>query len=431
MNPDQIRALLAEISAKLEGIVAGDTGYTAEQVEEIETLNAQFEGYKVQLDTAEKVESMKAATAASARKTQPSVPKTEIVNVQIGKQLNEKFGGFNSTGEFLMAVKRSGQTGDIDKRFLQASTAYEKVGEDGGFLVPEEIGSAILKKLENPDESLMARANVTSVSGNALTLPIDESQPWNSGIRAYWTEEGTSITESKAKFSQASWRLQKLAALVKTTDELLDDATALSSYILNAAPNAIMYEVNKAIINGNGVGKPTGFLNSSFAKTVSKVSMQTNDTVVARNVVSMYSHMLPGSRSKAVWLINPEVEEQLRLAVDDNDEFIYMSPGGVGGQLSATPFGTLLGRPVIPLMGGMPALGDLGDIAFVDLSYYYMIRKAGIKSAQSIHLLFDKEQTAFRFSLRLDGKCPFKTPVTTEFGSYDMSGIVLLEARGS
>ena len=135
------------------------------------------------------------------------------------------------------------------------------------------------------------------------------------------------------------------------------------------------------------------------------------------------------SRGKSVWLINPEVEDQLRLATDDNDEFIYLSPGGVGGQLSASPFGSLLGRPVMPLMGGMPALGDLGDIVFADLSYYYMIRKAGIKSAQSIHLLFDKEQTAFRFSLRLDGKCPFSSPVTTEYGAYDMSGLVLLEAR--
>lgn len=429
MTPEQIRARLADIAAKLESIVAGDTGYTEEQVQEIEGLNAEFESLNTQLEAAEKVEAMKAKAAASTgRKTQAAAPK-ETVRVEVGKQLNEKFGGFNSTGDWLMAVKKAGQTGELDKRFL-ASTAYEKVGEDGGFLVPEEISTAIVKKLENPDESLMARANVTTVSGNALTLPIDESQPWNSGIQAYWTAEGATLTESKASFRQASWRLQKLAALVKTTDELLEDAVALESYIKNAAPAAIMHQVNKAILSGNGVGKPEGIINSGFAVTVSKESgPQTADTVVAANIVKMYSRMLPNSRSKAVWLINPEVEEQLRLAKDANDEYIYLSPGGIGGQLSGTPFGQLLGRPVIPLMGGMPALGDVGDIIFADLSYYYMIRKAGIKSAQSIHLLFDKEQTAFRFSLRLDGKVPFSSPVTTEYGDYDMSGIVLLEAR--
>lgn len=429
MNSEQIRARLAEISAKLEGIVAGDDGYTTEQVTEIEGLNAEFESLNTQLEAAEKVENMKAKAAASTgRKTQAAAPTKSEPRIEVGKQLNEKFGGFNSTGEFLMAVKRAGQTGEMDKRFL-AATAYEKVGEDGGFLVPEEISSAILKKLDNPDESLMARCNVTSVSGNSLTMPIDESQPWNSGVQAYWTAEGATISESKPSFKQASWRLQKLAALVKTTDELLEDATALESYIKNAAPAAITHAVNKAILSGNGAGKPTGIINSPFAVIVDEEDMQANDTVNARNLVKMYSRMFPGSRSKAVWLIHPEVEEQLRLATDDNDEFIYLSPGGVGGQLSGTPYGSLLGRPVLPLMGGMPALGDLGDIIFADLSYYYMIRKAGIKSAQSIHLLFDKEQTTFRFSLRLDGKVPFTSPVTTENGDYDMSGIVLLEAR--
>ncbi len=84
------------------------------------------------------------------------------------------------------------------------------------------------------------------------------------------------------------------------------------------------------------------------------------------------------------------------------------------------------------MMSAMPALGDLGDIMLVDLSYYYLATKAaGIKSASSIHLLFDKEITSFRFSMRLDGKCPFQAPVTTEFGSYDMSAFVMLEADRS
>jgi HK97 family phage major capsid protein len=324
-----------------------------------------------------------------------------------------------------MAVKRAGQTGEVDKRF-QAATAYEKVGEDGGFLVPEEISQAILKKLE-VKESLMASTTALQVSGNALTINIDESQPWNQGIQAYWTAEGAAITESKPSFKQASWRLQKLAALVKATDELLDDATALESYIKSSAPDAFMNKINGAIISGNGAGKPQGILSSPFAVTVSKEGGQTADTVNALNVLKMYGRMFPSSRSSCAWYINPAVEDQLRQMVDPNGNYIYIAPGG---QLNQTPYGTLLGRPVIPLMGSMPALGDLGDIILADLSYYYMIRKAGgIKSATSIHLLFDKEQTAFRFSMRLDGRCPYSAPVTTEFGSYSMSAIILLEAR--
>jgi len=425
MTIEQIRARLAEISAELEGFQASDAGFTSEQIEAIEGLNKEFQALTTQLETAEKLESMKAkASAASGRKSTPAPAAAAPANVQVGQNRADKFHGFDSAGAWLMAVKQAGRTGEIDKRLMNYHK--ESVGEDGGFLVPEEVSAAILKKMGG-DDSLMSRTTAIQVAGNNLTINVDENQPWNGGVQAYWTQEGGSLTESKTSFKQASWRLQKLAALVKATDELLDDATALESYIMAAAPMAFVHQVNKAILTGNGVGKPTGIINSPFTVTVEKESMQTADTVVAANILKMYSRMFPMSRSNAVWFINPAVEEQLRLMVAPDDQYIYLAPGS---QMNQTPYGSLLGRPVVPLMGGMPALGDVGDIIFADLSYYYMIRKAsGIKSATSIHLHFDREITSFRFSMRLDGKCPFQAPVTTEFGSYNMSAFVQLEAR--
>lgn len=427
MTPEQIRAAMGAITEKLEGIQAGADGYTAEQLEEIEKLNAEFESLNAQLEAAEKVEAMKAKAAASTgRKTQAATPARQETRVEVGRTLNERFGGFESSGQFLQAVRSAGITGKPDERLLKNAAAKESIGEDGGFLVPEEISTAILKKLEG-DESLMAKTTNIQVSSNNLTLSVDENQPWSGGVVAYWMGEGASFTESKPNFKQPSWRLHKLGALVKATDELLDDATALASYIQASAPNAIMHAVNKAILTGNGVAKPQGIINSPFAVTVAKENMQTADTVNVHNVVKMYGRMFPGARANAAWYINPAVEDQLRLMKDDNDNFIYLAPGS---QMNQGPYGTLYGRPVIPLMGGIPAIGDLGDIIFADLSYYYMIRKAGgIKSATSIHLHFDKEITSFRFSLRVDGKAPFSSPVTTEFGSYQMSAFVLLEAR--
>ena len=422
MNPEQIRARLMEIQNALEGISAADEGYTEAQLTEIETLNAEFEGLTKQLDAAEKVESMKAkATASAGRKTTPA-PTTRV---EVGaNRATDRFGGFNSSGDFLMAVKRAGTHGDIDKRFQ--NVAYEKSGEDGGFLVPEEISQAIVKKLES-NESLMAGTTSYKVSGNALTLTLDETQPWNQGIQAYWTSEGAAITASKASFTQASWRLQKLAALVTATDELLDDATALESYIKTSAPAAIMHKLNNAIISGNGAGKPQGIINSPFTTTVSKESGQAADSIVARNIIKMYSRMIPDARAGGAWYMNAACEAELYMMKDDVGNFIYLAPGS---QMNQSPYGLLMGRPVYPMMSGMPALGDLGDIIFANLKYYYMIEKAvGVKSASSIHLNFDKELTSFRFSLRVDGKCPFQSPVTTEFGAHQMSGFVMLEAR--
>ena len=422
----EIRARLTQISDELDGITAGEDGFSAEQTEKIDSLNEEFETLGKQLETAEKVEAMKAKASASAgRKTASAAPTSAAPRVEVGASRSDRFHGFESAGAWMMAVKKAGQTGEIDSKFKNAA-AYEKVGEDGGFLVPEEISSAILKKMGG-DDSLMAKTTAIQVGGNALTINVDENQPWNGGVQAYWTAEGATITESKPAFKQASWRLQKLAALVKATDELLEDATALESYIMASAPNAFVYQVNKAILTGNGIAKPLGIINSPFTVTQAAEGGQSADTVVAANVLKMYSKMFPLSRQTAAWYIHPQVEEQLRIMQDPEGHYIYLAPGS---QMNQTPYGSLLGRPVIPMMGGMPALGDVGDIIFADLSYYYMIRKAaGVKSATSIHLHFDKEITSFRFSMRLDGKCPYQAPVTTENGSYQMSAFIQLAAR--
>lgn len=425
MKPEEIRAAMGQITAKLDGIVASDTGYTEDQLKEIEALNEEFDGLNAQLDAAERVEAMKAKASASAgRKVAPDKTAGNTTSVTVGASANERFGGFKSAGEFLNAVKERAY-GKVAPQFQNAM--YEKSMEDGGVLVPEEISTSILKKLDDPMESLLARVNKMNVGGNTMSLPVDEQTPWGGGIQAYWTAEGAPITESKPNFKQAHLRLHKLAALVKATDELLEDTVALESYIKNAAPQAITYKVNQAILNGNGVGKPMGLLKSGFAITVPKVSGQAADTIVAQNIVDMYSKMLPGSRGRAVWLADASVEPQLNGLKNSNGDYIYLQGGNYG--INQAPYSTLLGRPVMPMLSGLPGLGDSGDLIFADLSFYYAIVKAGgLKQATSIHLHFDREITSFRFSFRIDGQVPFQTPVTSESG-YTMSGIVKLADR--
>lgn len=416
----EMKARLSEIAEKL-GEFENQDNFDAAAVETVNALSEEFTALKAQIEAKEKIEAVKVAASASKRVVTPS----DLPRVEVSASRKERTGGFNSSGEFLMAVKKAG-LGEVDARLKIQGAAYEKNGEDGGFLVPEDMAAEIAKKMGG-DESLLVKTQQRLVSGNSLALPTDETQPWNGGVQAYWTAEGGAITGSKSKFGEAKWRLHKLAALVTTTDELLEDAVALESHIKAAAPAAIMWKVNSAIISGDGVGKPLGILQSGFKIAVAKESGQAADTIVAKNVIKMFSRMIPASRGNAAWYINAGCEEQLRLMKDDLGNFIYLAPGS---QLNQTPYGLLLGRPVIPLLGSMPALGDEGDIVFADLSYYYTILKAsGIKQSMSTHLLFDRDQTAFKFTMRIDGSCPFKAPVTTEFGAYQVSGIVTLADR--
>jgi len=420
MGKDQILKRLSEIQASLGAMNAGDNGYTEEQITEIETLNNEFEGLNTQLEALEKVDAMNAKLSTSTRKVSAAAPASSTPRVEVSKP---RHGGFKSNGDFLMAVKRA-SNGDTDKRFQ--NTAYEKNGEDGGFLIPDEMAAGILKKLEG-DDSLLSRARDFRLSGNSLSINVDESQPWNGGVQAYWMGEGEAYTESKPSFKRVDFRLNKLGALVKATDELLEDAAALESYIGMAAPEAVMHKINQSMLSGNGVAKPSGILDSPFTVEVAKEAGQTADTVVAENVIKMYSHMIPQARTNAVWLAHPSAEEGLNGLKDNNGNFIYLSPGQ---GLNNTPNGVLLGRPVLPMMAGLPGIGDSGDIVLADFNYYWAALKAGgIKSASSIHLYFDRDITAFKFTLRIDGKVPFTSPVVTEQGAYNMSAFVKLADR--
>jgi HK97 family phage major capsid protein len=418
MNLEQMKARLTEIMSKLNEFAAVEN-FSEEDVETINELNEEFEGLKKNIEAKEKIIAMTAASNASTRKTSPESTHSPKVEVAAPKNM-----GFKNFGEYLVAVKKLA-AGETDRRFQ--NTMSTSVDAEGGILVPEEFMTDVQKRLE-ADDSLLAKTRQFVVSSNNLTLPKDESQPWSGGVQANWLGENVQYTATTPNtLSEASFKLKKLGALVHITDELVEDAVGLESYIRGMAPEAIMHKINEAIVSGDGIGKPSGILGSSFGVTVLKEAAQAADTIVAHNVIKMFSRMLPASRGKAVWYVNAMCEEQLRTMKDDNGNFIYLA---AGSQLNQSPYALLLGRPVIPMLGSLPALGDKGDIVFADLSYYYSIVKAGgMKQAVSSHLKFDYDVQSFKFTMRLDGKCPFSTPVTTQFGGYAMSAIVTLEDR--
>ena len=104
---------------------------------------------------------------------------------------------------------------------------------------------------------------------------------------------------------------------------------------------------------------------------------------------------------------------------------VYLPPGG----LSNNPYGTLFGRPVIPHQV-CETVGDVFDIGFVDLSQYLALIKAGgLKSQTSIHLWFDQDLTAFKFTLRIGGQPWWASSVASRDGSFALSPFVTLAAR--
>ena len=433
------RDLTAEEQTKLDEIVANFENTDAElkrrlKIASINNRATESQGRRTAPNPVGQTQNSRETKSDTQRQRQPDGLENTVL------QTTQERGrwGFSHFGEFLNSARMGKMTGQIDPRIIRNSATTwgsEAVGEDGGFTVPPDWRNEIVDKIMG-EESLLSRTDQQETSSNQIVYPVDETADWHtSGIRVYWTDEGATKTQSKPNLKLLTCRANKIAALIYMTDELLEDSAAMGRYVQSKTPRAINFAVNDAIINGNGAGKPLGFMNSAALVTVSKESSQVADTIVGMNVAKMWARMIASARGSAIWLINQDLEPQLmtmnvlikNVAGTENvgGMPVYVPPGG----FSQSPYATLFGRPVV-VSESMSAIGDLGDIAFVSLpGYLTVMKKGGIRADTSIHVEFEKDLTAFRFVLRVGGQPWLSAPVARAHGSNTLSHFITLEAR--
>ena len=344
---------------------------------------------------------------------------------------NEK--RFSSFGEQLMAAYRAAMPGGkVDERLSTraASGLNETTPSDGGFLVQQDFVTELLKRTYETG-ILASKVKKIPISTNANGMKInaiDEDSRANGsrwgGVQTYWEGEADELTASKPKFRQMELSLKKITGLCYATDELLQDAAALEAVIRQAFAEEFGFKIDDAILSGSGEGEPLGILNSGAIVTVAKEASQT-DTITVENLIKMWNRLWSRSRANAVWYINQELEPYL-YTLKIGDKPVYIPAGG----LSEKPYGTLFGRPVVPIEQ-CSAAGEVGDIILADIGQYILIDKGGIKSASSIHVRFLYDENVFRFIYRVDGKPIWTKPLTPYKGSATVSPFVTLAKRGA
>ena len=344
---------------------------------------------------------------------------------------NEK--RFSSFGEQLMAAYRAAMPGGkVDERLSTraASGLNETTPSDGGFLVQQDFVTELLKRTYETG-ILASKVKKIPISTNANGMKInaiDEDSRANGsrwgGVQTYWEGEADEITASKPKFRQMELSLKKLTGLCYATDELLQDAAALEAVIRQAFAEEFGFKIDDAILSGSGEGEPLGILNSGAIVTVAKEASQT-DIITVENLIKMWNRLWSRSRANAVWYINQELEPYL-YTLKIGDKPVYIPAGG----LSEKPYGTLFGRPVVPIEQ-CSAAGEVGDIILADIGQYLLIDKGGVKSASSIHVRFLYDENVFRFIYRVDGKPIWTKPLTPYKGSATVSPFVTLAKRGA
>lgn len=336
---------------------------------------------------------------------------------------------FKSLGEMLVEVRKATVWPNLtDNRLFSAKSSglNEATPSQGGFLVQQTLASGLLEATWGLGQVLQyfKPMSIGPNSNGMLFNAVDESTRVDGsrggGVLGYWLEEGGDKTATKPKFRQINLKLKKVAAAMYATDELLDDAVALESWIMRYVPDELRFKVEDAIIEGNGVGKPLGILQNGAGSFVSATRLnatQINDA----DIVQMWARRYTGVNDY-VWFGNAEIGpylHQMTLSTTPS----YMPAGGRSG----APYATLMGRPYHDIEY-CPALGTLGDLMLVSPSQYSLISKGGIQAASSIHVQFLNDETTFRFVYRVDGTPNWNSAVTPFKGSATVSPFVGLAA---
>ncbi len=452
----ELKARLAELSETSGAIQnkadAEKRDLTADEAKELDACMAEFDEVSDSIERRKRIISQ--ATRLSApepRVTKPvavasadpvqvtNVARDGLQNTRLSTHEERQRWGFRNIGDFAISVRNAVlNPSSIDSRLTNAAASTygaEAVGADGGFAVPPEWRSEIMKMVDAED-GLLGMTDVQTIGSNSITYPVDESPAWASsgGIRAYWDGEAATMTQSKPALKDLTVKTHRLTALVPITEELQQDAAAMSGYIIGKAGEVIAFKLNDAILNGTGVGQPLGIMNAPCKVTVTKETSQTAATVHGRNVLKMMARMPASSFKRSAWLVNQDVLPQLGgLAMDVTKAdgtaagagILYMQPQGLANQ---SAFGSILGRPVI-VTEACQTVGTEGDIILADLSKYLSVVKGGLKTDYSIHLWFDQAINAYRFILRMNGQPWLQSAISRKNGSNTLSHFVTLQTR--
>jgi HK97 family phage major capsid protein len=349
---------------------------------------------------------------------------------------------FATLGQQLQAIANAGMgladSTTIGRLHAAVSTggASATVGSDGAFGIQKEFATELLQStIEGGD--ILGQTDSHEVGANADGLEVmylDETSRatgsrWG-GVQVYRGAEADSATAKKPKFGKWECRLEDIIGSAYMTERLLQDAASIQAVFETGFMEEFRFTAENEMVRGTGAGQMLGILNSDALVTVAKETGQPADTIQYENIAKMWKSVHPRARMAGAWYYNQELEDQfdsLQIGTGATATLVYMPPGGISG----AKYGTIKGRPAIPLEYAS-GKGDVGDIFFAAWNRYKVITKGGLQSADSIHVRFLNNERTFRWITRINGAPKDKstiTPFKATDSTFRLGNFVTLAAR--
>ena len=260
----------------------------------------------------------------------------------------------------------------------------------GGYLIPDEWDARLIETLE--EENVMRKLGESITTSGEHKINIVATKP-----AALWVAEGGQMTFGNGTFNQISLDAYKVHVGILVTEELLaDNMFDLENYILNQFGKAIANAEEDAFINGDGQGKPTGFLTTIATGTDAFITTKGAD-ISADDVIDLTYKLARPYRKNAAFLVNDSTLAKIRKFKDSTQNYIW-TPSFAAGEPDR-----LVGYPVYttPFMP-TSASGNFA-LAFGDFSYYN-IADRGVRSFQKLSELYAATgMVGFLMKERVDG----------------------------
>ena len=275
-----------------------------------------------------------------------------------------------------------GQLSSAERRALQEDTDSE-----GGYLVPTSFANRLVQGLE--ERNVMRRIATVNSTASETKIPVAS----DTGVATWIAEEGAYSTDDPS-FDQKTVDAYKVGTIIKVSEELLYDNTYdLESYINTRFVRRIGDAEETAFVDGNGTGKPTGFLqDAQLGETATGT-----DAITANELIDLYHALKTPYRRSGRFAMNDGSAKAIRQLKNNNDQYIWQ-PGLQAGQPDV-----LLGKPV-EIIPDMPDIGTGNQaVAFGDFSYYEIFDRVGIFMQRLNELYAENGQVGFRAYKRTDG----------------------------
>lgn len=241
------------------------------------------------------------------------------------------------------------------------------INGEGGFLVPDEMDSVIVKKITEIDP-IRSISRVRTIGGKSINLPIRNSIP----IATYEAETEAGTDSTSTYVSELVTPFRQTFTTPITWDMLQDAAFDMESEIMSDAAEAFAFGEGNGFVVGTGVKEPSGFVANAILQANARPSASGETSSIApEDLILLTGDLKVGY--DPLYVLNRRTLAQIRIFRSDSGagagtgEFLWR-PG-----LNGPTENTLNGFPYI-LANSMPDIGaDAFCVAFGDFRRGYTI----------------------------------------------------------